>query len=197
MNRDEVKALMAGGEGQTVEFKASTTQTKQAIKTLAAFASQPGGGIVLIGVNDDGSPSRQFTIGRQTQEQFAQDVKENTASLTTGLALTPEIYVLREPDVLVARVTTSHCQDGPFVAFGARWVRSGSTTNQVKMDYVRLARMFQEHLYDDESQDPLPYRFCERCGSEDLRRGSTTDYVHDRVYFMIRCGRCGWGDWTE
>jgi predicted HTH transcriptional regulator len=49
---EDVWLLIEQGEGQSLEFKGSTVELEQAIRTLAAFANQDGG-TVLIGVAPD------------------------------------------------------------------------------------------------------------------------------------------------
>src|SRR5713226_6559602 len=48
----QIQALIAGGEGQAVEFKQDIPEDKeQMLKTMAAFANDQGG-VVILGVKD-------------------------------------------------------------------------------------------------------------------------------------------------
>jgi predicted RNA-binding Zn-ribbon protein involved in translation (DUF1610 family) len=38
---------------------------------------------------------------------------------------------------------------------------------------------------------------CPRCGSEQLKRYSTTDHHYDEIYHTIECRDCGWLEWTQ
>ena len=38
---------------------------------------------------------------------------------------------------------------------------------------------------------------CPRCGSEKLKRYSTTDHYYDETYHTIECAECGWLEWTQ
>lgn len=38
---------------------------------------------------------------------------------------------------------------------------------------------------------------CPRCGSEKLKRYSTTDHYYDETYHTIECKECGWSEWTQ
>jgi hypothetical protein len=54
----ELVAMLAAGEGQHLELKREvppkdSEHRRKMLKTVAAFASQPGGGTILIGVRDD------------------------------------------------------------------------------------------------------------------------------------------------
>jgi hypothetical protein len=195
VTKADVLSRIAMGEGQNTEFKETTGQIRAAVKTAAAFASQPDGGLVIIGVNDNGTPNRRFQIGANTLESVAQTFKANTLSMVTAVPLIPKIYRFEDPTMLVIAVDADTSTQGPFLAYGERWARSGATTNRVTIDYRQLARAYQQHLYDEE--DALGYRFCAECGSQKLERGQINDWRHDRVYFAIRCQECGWGDASE
>ena len=54
MTKKQLKDLMKQGEGQTVEFKDDRVHPRSLAQTLTAFAAADGG-VVLIGVADDGS----------------------------------------------------------------------------------------------------------------------------------------------
>lgn len=54
MTLDDVKRIVARGEGQHIEFKRRVPTHERIAKEMIAFANT-GGGTVLIGVNDDGT----------------------------------------------------------------------------------------------------------------------------------------------
>ena len=58
MNLKELKAIVAGGESEKVEFKRSTGELKEAMHTLCAFLNGVGG-TVLFGVRLDGTVEGQ------------------------------------------------------------------------------------------------------------------------------------------
>jgi len=196
---DKAEALrrVAQGEGQYVEFKATTGTLKAAIKTLAAFASQDGGGFVFLGIMNDGSPNKGFQIGSNTVEQVAQSIKRNTLSMVSAESLIPLIHVFEQPTLIVIQVPSSTHNGGPYLAYGQRWRRSGRSTQRVDLDYGQLARAYQQNLWDDESDEYLAFRFCAQCGSTRLSRSETIDHAHDRLYRFIKCEECGWRDWSE
>lgn len=49
-----------------------------------------------------------------------------------------------------------------------------------------------ELIIDSNSDDPLPYRYCPICASQDLHRSSNVTQ-REEIYY-IRCGNCGWGE---
>lgn len=183
------------GEGQNIEFKETTGQIRPAVRTAAAFASQPDGGIIIFGINDNGTFNRRFQIGKNTQTDVAQAVKANTLSMVTAQPLVPRIHQFDDPVMLVVEVDAALSADGPYLAYGERWRRSGASTNRVNIDYKQLARAYNHHLYDED--DHMGYRFCPTCGNDRLERGQYVDRQHDRLYYVIKCDACGWSDWSE
>ena len=201
MRAEEVMSLVTAGEGQEVEFKETTGQSQAAIRTLAAFASQRSGGTVIFGVNDDGTINRSFSIAANAQERLSGLIRSKTLSMVTAQPVVPELYVFRDPDLLVAHISPGYADEhGQFLADGYRWRRAGSTTVKVLMDYKQLARAYRQHLYDEDAArqgHPFPIRFCEECGSQELDFTSMEDSARDELYFVVRCRECGWGDWTQ
>jgi ATP-dependent DNA helicase RecG len=94
MDIDEVTALIQQGESDNLEFKKSTAQLKAAFETACAFLNGKGG-VVLIGVKDDG-------------QIVGQDVTDNTC-----LEIAREIKKIEPPahiDIHYAPI-----KDGKFV----------------------------------------------------------------------------------
>lgn len=78
MNEHDLLSIIAGGEGQTTEFKESFSASCQdeGIQSLVAFANSQGGNI-LFGVNDSGSLTGA-NLGQDSQEKFANRLKSHT-----------------------------------------------------------------------------------------------------------------------
>jgi hypothetical protein len=49
-----------------------------------------------------------------------------------------------------------------------------------------------ELIVDSGSNDPLPYRYCPICASQDLHR--TSNATREEEIYYINCGNCGWGE---
>jgi hypothetical protein len=73
---EQLHELILGGEGQTVEFKASFATTKQAIQTMVAFANSQGG-TVFFGLENDGR-ARGVDIGENRLERLASAIRDHT-----------------------------------------------------------------------------------------------------------------------
>jgi predicted HTH transcriptional regulator len=51
---DRIKKIIAEGESEGLEFKRSLSELKEILETVCTFANSHGG-IVLVGIDDDGS----------------------------------------------------------------------------------------------------------------------------------------------
>jgi len=76
MRREQLEEVLRTGEGQTVEFKTSFAEQKEAIQTMVGFANSQGGR-VFIGVEDDGTVV-PVAIGKNTLENLAADIRDHT-----------------------------------------------------------------------------------------------------------------------
>lgn len=74
MDIDQVTALIKQGESDSLEFKKSTAQLKAAFETSCAFLNRSGG-VVLIGVKDDGQIVGQ-DVADSTRLEIAREIKK-------------------------------------------------------------------------------------------------------------------------
>ena len=66
-NAKELASLLKQGEGRTLEFKRSTGELREAMRTVCAFLNGAGG-LILIGVRPDGVPEGQHVSDRTLRE---------------------------------------------------------------------------------------------------------------------------------
>ena len=76
MPEKEIINLIQNGESEILEFKESTGEWKEIIKTISAFANTRGGA-VLVGISSKGEISG-VRIGKRTIEDLTNKIKENT-----------------------------------------------------------------------------------------------------------------------
>jgi len=62
-------------ENQHIEFKSKFNE--DVIETLVAFANSKGGR-VFVGLDDSGSPVKNFTIAKETVQQWINEIKTKT-----------------------------------------------------------------------------------------------------------------------
>jgi hypothetical protein len=76
MRGEEVYDTLLHGESQTVEFKSSLAEEREAIQTMVAFANSQGGW-VFFGVNNDGM-AKGVHVGKNTLENLAAAIRDHT-----------------------------------------------------------------------------------------------------------------------
>ena len=139
MNHSELQALIANDEDSGVEFKRDDLANHDVAKGLVALLNLDGG-VVLLGVEDDG------TISGTTRDNLEEWVAE-LCRVKIAPPVTPFLSWVRnaEPgrDVLAVRVTTG--PDKPYARVHNKrktyFIRVGNTSQEASQD--ELERMFQ------------------------------------------------------
>ena len=62
-------------EGQYIEFKSNFND--EVIETLSAFANTKGGKVLVV-VSNNGEPVKNFKIGKETLQQWINEIKNKT-----------------------------------------------------------------------------------------------------------------------
>lgn len=120
MDTIEVTKILQQGESQTVEFKESFND--EAIETIGAFSNALGG-IILIGVKDDGNVCG-FKIGKKTLEDIANRIKEATDPRLQPLLSTIDY---NNNVILIVDVSSS---SGILVSIRGRFFKRTGKSNQ-------------------------------------------------------------------
>ena len=68
---------------------------------------------------------------------------------------------------------------------------------RASLSVAELNQLLTERTVDGESQEPLPYVRCPKCGSDDLKRKQYYDSSNDTVSYNIRCEECRWTESTK
>src|SRR5262245_36535739 len=98
MNIRQLKALVAQGESETLEFKTSTAQLKTACETLCGFLNAKGG-IVLIGVGNKGQ-----IIGQQITDNTHQEIANELRKIEPAAHIAVEYVKVGDKQVVVMTV---------------------------------------------------------------------------------------------
>lgn len=126
MTTDDLPSILRHGESERIEFKTSLADSKRIIETIAAMATL-GGGAILVGVREDGTVVGA-DLGEATLEQLTQRILGATdpkvfVSLRIESALGHQVLIIRVP-----------AGDGPHLANGRAFTRSGPATVQMTRD---------------------------------------------------------------
>lgn len=138
-NQDKIKPLLeliAQGENSSIEFKQVEVRPESLAKELVAF-SNTAGGVVLIGVDDNGQ-----IIGTQTktnmEEWVANVVRNNIIP-----AICPKIESYQTDGKTVIVIQVDKGADKPYQSIdGKYWLRVGSTNRMATKE--ELSRLFQQ-----------------------------------------------------
>jgi hypothetical protein len=70
-------------------------------------------------------------------------------------------------------------------------------SSEAKLVQRLIKRLDELTIDEDARNDPLPYKRCPQCGSDQLERKSALDPRDDDMYYFIGCTECGWGEWSQ
>lgn len=108
-----VEELIAQGEGARLEFKSTVSSAHRIAKTLVAFANTSGG-LLVIGVDDDGRVS-----GIESEYHEMQKIeKASDFYIEPPLSVSYEVITFEGKDILVVDITES--EDKPHQAIDER-----------------------------------------------------------------------------
>ena len=176
MTSERLAALVATHESQTLEFKSTTGERREAARTVCAMLNQRGG-YVLFGVTPNGDMAGQQVSDRTIEGVSGEIQRIDPPSF-------PEIErVPIEGDREVVVVRVSRGSSRPYVYRGVAYRRVGNTTLALSSDeYNRMLfeRMHSERRWENQpatgwSIDDLDVAEIRRTVSEAVRRGRLED----------------------
>lgn len=138
METSDLIEIISLGEDSRRQFKADVTNPESLAAEIVAF-SNSGGGLILIGVNDDGSVCglSQQNIARLNQ------LISNTASQHVHPAVNPTTANISHPEGTVLAVTISDGLGKPYMDHkGVIWMKSGADKRRAT-SREEIQRMFQ------------------------------------------------------
>lgn len=151
MTPEEVRALIAQGEGQQLELKRSLAELETGTRAAAAMANTDGG-YVVFGVRGDGS-ILGVQIGSETRERVVQAVTDNTDPMVYP---TVEYVELDGRTVIVVMVARS--DNRPHLVRGRAYRRVGAADVQMSRDeYERLLLQRQQVEFDRQLVEGATY----------------------------------------
>jgi len=139
METAELLAIIANGENSKHQFKTNVTNSESLAQEIVAFSNSHGG-IILIGVTEDGRIAGLTAedIGRLNQ------IISNAATEYVHPPMSPMTQNLTLPDGMVMIVSVPLGVSKPYIdTNGYIWVKNGSDKRRVTAR-EELQRMFQE-----------------------------------------------------
>lgn len=146
---DDIKLLVASGEGYNAEFKISVpSKVKELTEEICAFANAAGG-ILLIGVND-ANEIKGVNIDNAKRSAIQNSLNEITPHLSCSLAL------IEVDGKTIGVIEVPSGPNKPYVLSGAIYVRIGPNTQKLTTA-EQMRDFFQqaEKIYFDEVPCPL------------------------------------------
>lgn len=121
-------------ESETLEFKKTTVQLKEAVISICAMLNKHNVGTVYFGIKDDGSVFGQ-DIGKKTLSDISHELRNNLKP-TPNISITPEI--IDRKNVIKVFATGD---DTPYSAYGRYYIRVHDS--DVFMDSKLLWKYFE------------------------------------------------------
>ena len=146
MTLEEIRALTASGESETLEFKETTGTRREASMTVCAFLNQRGGR-VLFGVRPDGTVVGQ-QVAERTIEELGAELRRIDPPAFPAVERVP-VGVGRE----LVMVSTGQGASRPYSYRGKAYRRVGNTTLAMSADeYNRILfeRMHSEQRWENQ-----------------------------------------------
>ena len=187
MTLDQITALTASGESETLEFKATTGTRREAAMTVCAFLNQRGGQ-VLFGVTEAG-----VVVGQQVSERTIEELSADLRQIDPPAFPTVErVPVEGGHEVIV--VSTGQGASRPYTYRGSAYRRVGNTTLAMSADeYNRMLfeRMHSEQRWENQpaagwSVNDLDVAEIRLTVSEAVRRGRLEEPVSGEPSDMLR-----------
>ena len=137
-----------GKETELIEFKKSTSETKEGVISISSILNKHGKGVIYFGVKDNGEVIGQ-DIGKDTERKLSRDISDN---------IKPSVWF---------EVNTKHADDGksfievvfngsnaPYSAYGRYYQRFADEDKQISD--AELERLFQIRRKDYSEWEDAP-----------------------------------------
>ena len=147
MTPEQLTALVATGESETLEFKSTTGTRREAARTVCAMLNQRGGH-VLFGVT-----SRGDVVGQQVSERTIEEVSAEIQRIDPPAF--PEIervQVAEDREVIAVRVNQGSAR--PYQYRGTAYRRVGNTT--VALSTEEYNRVLFERMHSEKRWENQP-----------------------------------------
>lgn len=139
MNIEALKELISKGESDTLEFKTSTAKIKSAFQTLSAFLNEKGG-MVIIGVKDDGR-----IVGQEVTDQTNLEISNLVTKLEPPVSIGVEYIGLDNNKFVIKLTAALDDYSHPCIFDGKPYWRINSSTKP--MPQQRYQQLLLNHAH--------------------------------------------------
>ena len=172
----EIQSWVGGGESETVEFKRTTGERREAARTICAMLNHRGGRVIF-GMEPDGR-----MIGQMISDRTVEEVAQELAEIEPPVFPSIERLDIRDGQQLL--VVTAQAGSGrPYSYRGQAYRRVGNTSRQLSREEYN--RILLERLHGDqrwENQPAVGWSLADLDGveitrtlEESIRRGRADD----------------------
>lgn len=151
MDINQIKVLAAEGESQRLEYKKSTSNLKDILQTICAFLNGDGG-IVLIGVEDNGN-----LVGQEVSDKTRREIGVEIAKIAPYSNSSIEFFYVpfsERKQIIVFHVTTDSTKR-PYTYNGRAYIRVQSDTLLMPPEYYQHLTLNNAQFKDQWEDEPL------------------------------------------
>ncbi|MEQ9424283.1 MAG: ATP-binding protein [Cyclobacteriaceae bacterium] len=141
MTLEQIKHLVAKGEGQHLEFKKKVAFPEKVVRELVAFANTSGGHL-LVGVDDDGSISglrypeeEHFALTTAIQQLCVPKVRYESETIAVSKKKSVLYYQIK-----AAKRKPHYAKDQPIDKYGKAYVRVADKTVQASREMTQILK---------------------------------------------------------
>ena len=176
MSIDEIRAVVALGESETLEFKETTGSRREAAETICGMLNHRGG-LVLFGVTDQGKVVGQ-QMGESTITDVVQEIQRIEPPVFPSIDQTP---AGNGREVLAVRVSPGN--SAPYSYRGVPHLKVGNATivmsrgqyNQMLLERMHAVDRWENQPADGWSVNDLDSAEIQRTVEESINRGRGED----------------------
>ena len=138
--------MVIGSESETVEFKISTGEKKEAMEAVGAILNKHCRGTVYFGVDDSG-----FVRGQQISDSTKKDISRIISdSIEPRIAPTIEVLTIEQRTII--KVSFSG-HNRPYAVNGKYFIRTGTENRRMSPD--ELKRLIKNDDYSSKWEEEL------------------------------------------
>jgi ATP-dependent DNA helicase RecG len=175
MDINDVKKLISGGESTGVEFKKSTANLDRTFETLCAFINTSGG-IVLIGVKDDGT-----IVGQDVSDATKREISKFMSNFEPPAVIKIEYIPYNTNKYVIAMTASPNHSAVPYTFDGRAYWRIESTTkrmpqhryNELLLEYANKLKPWDAAIANQIDVDDLDSEEILKTLQESINRGRT------------------------